>query len=166
VELYLVRHAIAERRDAARWPDDAQRPLTDSGREKFAAVGRGLRRLGVTVDSVLASPYVRAWQTAEILRDEAGWPAPTPCTELEPGPQPSATIDILGGRSESSLALVGHEPHLSSLAALVLTGSDDGVRIDLKKGGVICLSCTYPPAAGAGVLRWSAAPKLLRSLGG
>jgi phosphohistidine phosphatase len=165
VELYLVRHAIAERRDAARWPDDAERPLTDAGRKKFVAVGRGLRRLGITVDAVLTSSYVRAWQTAEILRDEASWPAPTPCTELEPGAQPRAMIDVLGGRSESSLALVGHEPQLSSLAALVLTGSDDDAQIELKKGGVIYVHCADPPAAGAGVLRWSAPPKLLRSLG-
>src|SRR5207253_362118 len=32
--LYLVRHAIAENRDAERWPDDALRPLTKDGERK------------------------------------------------------------------------------------------------------------------------------------
>jgi phosphohistidine phosphatase len=164
MELYLIRHAIAERRDPGRWPDDAKRPLTQAGRERFVGVAHALQALGIAVDAVLASPYVRAWQTAEVLQDEAGWPAPTPCSELEPGVPPATFVESLSGRSEASLALVGHEPDLSLLASLVLTGSSDGVRLELKKGGVICLYSGDTPTPGAGVLRWSAAPKLLRRL--
>ena len=35
------------------------------------------------VDVMLSSPYPRAWQTAELLHREAGWPAPQHCPELE-----------------------------------------------------------------------------------
>ena len=76
MELYLVRHAIAEERDPRRWPDDAQRPLSERGRARFARAAAGLRTLGVEVDLLLSSPYARAWATAEILSEEAGWPAP------------------------------------------------------------------------------------------
>jgi broad specificity phosphatase PhoE len=31
IRVYLVRHAIAEDRDSARWPDDSERPLTRRG---------------------------------------------------------------------------------------------------------------------------------------
>ena len=38
MELYLIRHAIAETPDDQRWPDDAQRPLAPHGRQRFRAV--------------------------------------------------------------------------------------------------------------------------------
>jgi phosphohistidine phosphatase len=163
VNLYLVRHAVAERRDPVRWPNDALRPLTRDGVEHFRPVARGLRSLGVEVDAVLASSWARAWATAELLREETGWPAPEECPQLEPPRSPAECLDVLRSRSGSSLALVGHEPHLSELASLLLTGSEHSIRIELKKGGVLCLGLAGQPGAGA-VLRWSASPKILRSL--
>ena len=35
MDVYLVRHAIAETRDPNRWPDDAERPLTRDGAERL-----------------------------------------------------------------------------------------------------------------------------------
>ena len=72
VDLYLVRHAIAEPRNPARWPDDSLRPLSPEGVELFRLAARGLERIGVEVEAVLASSYARAWRTAEILAEEAG----------------------------------------------------------------------------------------------
>jgi phosphohistidine phosphatase len=164
VDLYLVRHAIAEPRDAERWPDDSQRPLSEDGIELFRTAARGLRRIGVEVDAVLASPYVRAWQTAELLAEEAGWPAPEESAELRPFSALSEGVTLLQGRPESSLALVGHQPHLSELASVLLTGSDTS-RLELKKGGVIWLRFQGEPEAGTGLLRGSVSPKILRQLG-
>ena len=73
MELYLVRHAIAGHADHARWPDDTQRPLTEEGIARFQPAARGLARIVPTVERVLSSPWVRAWQTAEILQEESGW---------------------------------------------------------------------------------------------
>ena len=67
--LYIVRHAIAEGRDAARWPDDAHRPMSDRGRLRFQLVARLLGRVAPDVSAVLSSGFVRAWQTAELLTD-------------------------------------------------------------------------------------------------
>jgi phosphohistidine phosphatase SixA len=53
VELYLVRHAIAEQRDAVRWPDDSQRPLTAEVIARFRPAARGLSRIVSTVARVL-----------------------------------------------------------------------------------------------------------------
>jgi phosphohistidine phosphatase len=165
VDLYLVRHAIAEPREEARWPDDSQRPLTPEGAEVFRLAARGLQRIGVEVEVVLASPYVRAWRTAEILTEVAGWPAPTATPELEATSPPAAALEAAGSRPESRLALVGHEPGLSELTSLALMGDPHAVAISFKKGGVVCLRFRGAPAAGRAQLRWSVSPKILRRLG-
>jgi phosphohistidine phosphatase SixA len=70
IDVYLVRHAIAEQRDSSRWPDDADRPLTARGtlpqRRARTAPARA------PGDAIRSSPYARACQTAELLREEAG----------------------------------------------------------------------------------------------
>ena len=163
MDVYVVRHAIAEERDSARWPDDSKRPLTAEGASRFRSAARGLRRLVPELDVVLASPYVRAWQTAEILHDEADWPAPEPAPELAPS-FPHAAIELLQGQADRSVALVGHEPHLSELASLLVSGDEHTLRLELKKGGTVLLAFDGRPAAGTATLRWSVAPKILRML--
>ncbi len=164
-DLFLVRHAVAEPRDSERWPDDSLRPLTPDGVERFRAVARGLRRIGVEVDAVLASPYERAWATAEILHEEAAWPAPDECPALEPQQLLSTVVDAMRARVGSTLALVGHQPQLSELAALLLTGGERSMRLELKKGGVLCLRFADDSRSGTAALQWSVSPKFLRSLG-
>ncbi len=165
MDLYLVRHAIAEPRDPARWPDDSGRPLTPTGIERFRGVAQGLRGLGIEVDTVLASPYVRAWHTAELLTEEAAWPNPEQCDALEPSIPAHECLDALRNRKESTLALVGHQPLLSELASLLLAGGGRSLRLELKKGGAMWLRCDSSPEAGAAALRWSVSPKLLGSVG-
>jgi len=164
-EVYLVRHAIAEERDAGRWPDDSLRPLTAEGAERFRRAARGLGKLVPTVGRVLSSPYARAWQTAEILTHEVDWPAPEAADELaaiRPARDPAQLLRQLAG--PASLALVGHEPQLSSLASLLLAKEDDALHLELKKGGVIAVAYAEPEP-GTARLRWAATPKLLRTVG-
>ena len=165
MDVYLVRHAIAEDRDARRWPDDAERPLTTDGAERFRRAAAGLRRVAPGVDVVLASPYVRAWQTAEILHDVTGWPEPERCKALEATSAPVAALEVLKGLDASvTVALVGHEPFLSSLASLLLARDEDAVTLELKKGGVVFLECPADCEPGSALLRWHVPPKLLRRL--
>jgi phosphohistidine phosphatase len=71
IELYLIRHAIAEER-GDKWPDDAKRPLTLEGTARMRKAAKGLVRLGVKFDVVLTSPLVRARQRpGERDRDRA-----------------------------------------------------------------------------------------------
>jgi len=165
VDLYLVRHAIAEDRDSARWPDDSVRPLTAEGVDRFRRAARGLREVVPRVDAVLSSGFARAWHTAELLVEEAGWPEPRRSEPLESGQSPARALQMLQDRGESSLALVGHEPHLSLLASLLLAGDEDAVRMDLKKGGAIALALPGRVEARAAVLIWTATPRMLRRLG-
>jgi phosphohistidine phosphatase len=165
VELFLVRHAIAEPRSTERWPDDSQRPLTENGIKLFRRAARGLRSFGIEVDAVLSSRHVRAWETAELLHDEAEWPEPTACEALEPGASPAAALAAAEEHDASVVALVGHEPQLSMLASLALASRSDAMSVELKKGGVVCLRVTSELTPGTALLRWSAQPKMLRKLG-
>jgi phosphohistidine phosphatase len=162
--LYLVRHAFAAHADPAQWPDDAERPVTPDGAERFRRAARGLRRIAPDVDAVLSSGFARAWQTAELLHAEAGWPEPEDCPALEVGRSPLEALDALGGRRGGSIALVGHEPYLSGLASLLSTGREGALALELKKGGVVLLDCDGPAAPGGAVLRWAVAPRILRAL--
>ena len=83
MDLYLVRHAIAEDRDARNGgpttPTGRSRPRGSSGSNGRR---KGLATLVPTVDIVVASPFARTWHTAEILTEHAGWPPPVRADEL------------------------------------------------------------------------------------
>jgi len=163
-ELYIIRHARAGHADPAVWPVDADRPLTDDGRNRFRDAARGLRRLVPTVDVVLSSSFARSWQTAELLHEVARWPEPTRCAELEVGSTPAAAAAVLAARGERSVAVVGHEPHLSSLASLLCTGSEDALPLELKKGAVAFLGFHGTTEPGTAILHWTVPPKILSGL--
>jgi len=164
MDVFLVRHAIARDRDAAQWPDDSIRPLTDEGERKFIAAARGLKRIVSAPEVHLASPFARAWRTAEILHEEAGWPKPEPTDELGEDASSSAMLELLRRhQSARTVALVGHEPDLSGFAGYLLSGHSAPAQIEMKKGAVALLTID-PPAPGSGVLRWLLQPKALRAL--
>ena len=173
MDLYLVRHAVAHKRDHERWPDDADRPLTPEGEEDFRAVARELGRIVPEVDTLLGSPFVRAWRTAEILNEEASWPAPEEFPALEPEVPPhkvTATLaDLLATYPDpegGSLSLVGHRPSLHELAAYLLIAEENTLNIGLKKGGAACIRFKGAVEPGAGKLRWLVTPRLLKAVGG
>ena len=163
-----MRHAIASKRDAERWPDDSQRPLTAEGVERFRRAARGLATVVPSVEYVLSSPYPRAWRTAEILHEETRWPAPEPREELAAGRPPDEGAALIEEIAAESVALVGHEPNLSLLASFLLTGDHDLARLELKKGGVAFLELPDRVDAkrGTAILRWSVSPRILRALDG
>jgi phosphohistidine phosphatase len=151
VEIVLVRHGPAGHADPSRWPDDAERPLSDVAKTRAAAAG--LVRLVPDVDVVLASSFVRAWQTADVLH-ELGWPEPERLPELEAGVPAIAVVGALHRRPEQSLALVGHEPQLSRLASLLCTGDADALTLELKKSGALAID--------GRTLLWALPPRALR----
>jgi len=165
MDLYLVRHAVAFDYDPAQWPDDSQRPLTPEGQKRFKRSARGLQGLGASVDLMLSSPWVRAWQTAEILESEAGWPRPVACEALQSGRAPAEVLQALQPfTSYRTIVLVGHEPSLHELASYLLTADMHHAQIEMKKGGVARLEVGEGLRPGAGKLQWLLPPKVLRSL--
>ena len=153
MQLYLIRHAIAEER-APGLPDEG-RALTLEGRSRMKQEMRGLRRLGISFERLAHSPLRRALETAEILAPLVeGKPRVSALLAQAPGP---ALLDSLAGES---LALVGHDPWLSQLAGLLIGGTP---ALTLKKGGVLVLE--GEARAGGMRLVQSLAPATLRALG-
>jgi len=121
--LWLLRHG-----DAAEGSPDAERPLTDKGREQARAAGAALKALGVELDACLTSPKLRAADTARIACEQLGGAVPELEPKLAGGPFDAEAL--AAGLGEDVL-LVGHDPDFSS-AVHSLTGA----QVRMKKGGL------------------------------
>ncbi|MCI0629270.1 MAG: histidine phosphatase family protein, partial [Phycisphaerales bacterium] len=159
MELILVRHAIAEDRDAARWPDDSLRPLTEKGRRKFRDVAKALGRIQPEVEVVLSSRWTRAWETAELLHEFAGWPAPTEFEPLELEAARRVIVSLKPHVDRSCIGLVGHEPQMSELLSVLLMGEESRVTVEFKKGGAACVEMGGKLQAGTATLKWLVPPR-------
>ena len=163
MELYVVRHAVAYERDAERWPDDDERPLSPKGKAEFRGVASGLGLLVPGVAALLSSPLERAWQTGEILAGLEGWPEPKAFDALGPEVSPQETALALGDYSGAgAVAVVGHRPGLHELVSYLVAG-DREADVRIKKGGVLRLSFDGPPGPKTAALRWLLTPALLGS---
>ena len=161
--VYIVRHAPAEQHDPDRWPDDAQRPLTKKGKRKFGRAAEGLTEIAAKPEVHLTSPFTRARQTAELLVKRAGWPDPVEAPQLAGGSDPAETLPLLAEHSGvKAVALVGHEPHVSELTSLLLSGDRHLVDTPFKKGGFACLEFSGEIAPGRAQLLWFLGPGALR----
>jgi len=157
MELFLVRHGIAAPGSAFR--TDAARPLTPQGRERFAQAVMGLQRLGVRLDRLYHSPWLRAVETAALLGPVLEGEAVSSAALTWP-PGQALLQGIVGTR----VALVGHQPWLGELLHWLLTGQSDGSAFAFKRGGVAWLE--GKPQPGRMVLRAFLPPKVLRVLAG
>src|SRR5713101_2159078 len=100
MRLLVVRHAIAEDREAfARsHKDDADRPLTAEGRRTMEQAALGLKELIPELDLLAASPYKRAFDSAEIVTGAYGGLAVEQVLELAPGVSVDRVFGWLTGR--------------------------------------------------------------------
>jgi phosphohistidine phosphatase len=121
--IWLLRHG-----DAADGSPDAERPLTDKGREQSRAAGAALKALGVEIDACMTSPKVRAADTARLACEQLGGVEPQLEPKLAGGPFDAEAL--AAGLGENVL-LVGHDPDFST-AVHDLTGA----QVRMKKGGL------------------------------
>lgn len=157
--LYLVRHGIAEERGPA-WPDDTLRPLTERGQKRFARAAAGFVRLEDAPDLILTSPLVRARQTAELLSLAADGVSVERMDALSPDGPAAAILAKLRRTGAERVALVGHEPDLGHLAAILLGASRP---LPFKKGGICRIDVEWRREA-KGTLVWFLSPAALRRL--
>ena len=152
MEIYLVQHGEAKPET-----EDPARPLTDKGKEVVESVARHVAPLGVEVAQVLHSGRLRAKQTAELL---AQYLSPPQGVKEEKGLGPSddpQEAKRLIQQAERPLMIVGHLPHLSKLASLLILGTPDKEVIKFTMGGVVCLS----QRNGNWLVEWALIPKLV-----
>lgn len=164
MDLYILRHGIAAERDPQKYPDDDLRPLTPEGRRKVKRVAAALKDLGYEFDLILSSPLKRASKTAEIVAAVFQAEGRLEVTShLEPGGDPRRLIAEIAARRRQSVLLVGHEPYLSQLISVLLSGREE-LGIDLKKGGFCHLSAASLRYGACAVLECLLAPKqMIRS---
>lgn len=165
MNLYIIRHAIAVEPGTPGFEEDSQRPLTEKGRNKMQAIARGLYALDMNLDLILSSPYLRARETADILADVFKMKAKLALSEnLIPM---SHTDRLIGEISEKysvdSLAVVGHEPALSALISTLLAGNLS-LLVNMKKGGVCCLTLDNLHHEPRAMLEWLLTPAQLLKL--
>lgn len=158
MELFVVRHAVAvpQRPDL---PDEA-RPLTPDGRRRFQRAVRGMDRLGIKLDRLYHSPWLRAVETAELLTrlvDVDGE------TVVEPGLTRAPDASLLSSLRGDRVCAVGHEPWLSELVSMLMYGTAKyGTRFDFRKGGLAWLEGDLKPRRM--VLRAFLPPRALRRI--
>jgi phosphohistidine phosphatase len=145
MEILLIRHGQAV--EEAPGMGDGGRWLTAKGRKITRKVARWLAKSGKRRPVALwTSPLLRAAQTAEIVAYAAGLEGEIPArAQLAPGHDPGDLLKLLAETHvDGPLALVGHEPSLSLIAAALL--GDLGFT-GLKKSGVLGLTWTPPVSA-------------------
>jgi len=110
MRLWLLRHGQAEPKART----DAQRNLTDVGRREVEGAAAPLRDQSLQV--ILVSPYQRAQQTAEIVRQALGFTGPVETVPwLTPDSDPADAMLYLDRRTEQRLLLVTHQPLVGAL---------------------------------------------------
>ena len=115
--LWLLRHGEAE----ARARSDAERPLTERGRKEVRRSAERLR--GRPLQYILASPYLRAQQTAEIVREVLGLALPLTTVDwATPDDSPRDAANRLDSYPGHCL-LVSHNPLLGQLARASMPGT-------------------------------------------
>ncbi len=163
MRLLIIRHAVAVERGAPGIADD-DRPLTPEGEKKFKKAARGLARIAPRPGAILSSPLPRAFRTAEIAAAAWGRLTPEKTPALVGGSLADLAAALAPYGAEATVALVGHEPHLSGLLAELLgsRSAENGWSFAREAPP----SWRSPGDLGAGgTLVWFLTPKLLRALG-
>ena len=165
MNLLLVRHAIAEDGEAfvTGGGSDAQRPLTEVGRKKMRKGANRLRAQLERIDLLACSPLVRARETADIIARAYGDIPIVERPELDYRNPPEAVLAWLAQCSAETVVAVGHEPQLSRLSGLLLSGEPRSAIV-FRKGGVAFFELPQRDAAGKGVLHWVLTAGQLRNL--
>jgi len=167
--LYLIRHAEAEDLGPGAVTRDFDRPLTARGRSQSRALAQAFARLGIVVDTVVASPLVRAYQTAKELL--AVWhPGGRPVMsdelvieKLKPAKLSQFLADLPAhgertpSRGEKAVAAVGHMPDLAAYLEWLL-GAEPGT-IHMAKAAAACVKFKGDPGRALGVLEWLVSPE-------
>jgi len=165
MRILIIRHGIAEQTNGnGKGQEDAQRELTKSGRQKMRKAAKGLKKIVPEIDLIATSALTRATQTADIVAAAFGEVKVAQIAALSPRKPPAQLLEWLKAHSsDATIALVGHEPHLSTFLCWLLTGLQESFVV-LKKGGVALVDIASPATAGRGKLLWLLKPSQLRKM--
>jgi phosphohistidine phosphatase len=138
VNLYILRHGIAVEPGTPDFENDSERPLIPKGERRLHSAAAAMKKLELSFDLILSSPFIRAKQTAEIVAGELKLKKRLEFSdELAPGGSFNALIHALNELKPTleNVLLVGHEPYLSRLISLLVSGGEN-TTVEMKKGGL------------------------------
>ncbi|MEI7807535.1 MAG: phosphohistidine phosphatase SixA [Verrucomicrobiota bacterium] len=166
MNLFILRHGIASdpgEDGLSKDLKDADRPLSAKGKQRMWRITEAMRTMELTFDAVVSSPLLRARQTAQIVTEALELRRKLVLTDhLAPAGNPKLLIEQLNAQYSraKNVLLVGHEPYLSELIALLIAGNTT-VRIDLRKGGIAKLEVEKLRFGRCAALAWLLTPKQL-----
>ena len=167
MQLYLIRHSVAEDLGTNGNFSDEARELTKAGASRAEKVGKGLRKLDVKFEVILTSPALCASQTASGI--QKGMRLPAELIQIAPELGMDTPIEKVVGMINqqyfqySRLALVSHQPNLSLLTSWLLS---EGAQIEFKmsRAGVVCLQTGPRLEEGKASFLWKMLPGQLVQL--
>ena len=161
MNLFILRHGIAVEPGTPGYEDDSRRPLIPKGERRLQAAASAMKKLELSFDLILSSPFIRARQTAEIVAKALKLKKQLHFSDdLVPGGDARALIQKLNEwkPAPENVLLVGHEPHLSRFISLLVSGGADTAAIEMKKGGLCKLEADSLRAGGRATLIWLLTP--------
>jgi phosphohistidine phosphatase len=156
MQLLMIRHSYAVE-PGIMVGGDFERPLTERGHQVFTHMAMWLVGRGIAPERILHSPLVRARQTAEILAQATGqelshenarrWIGSSmPLEDL---------LSELNSRPSESVAIIGHEPHISARTSALVAGG----KLHFLPATIACVRFDGPIREGQGALEWMLSPK-------
>ncbi|OIO37127.1 MAG: phosphohistidine phosphatase SixA [Candidatus Omnitrophica bacterium CG1_02_46_14] len=164
MELYFLRHALAMEPGTGGFSHDSERPLTPEGVEKMKKTAQGMRSLEITLDHIVASPYVRARQTAEIVAEGLKFNEKIRLSDaLTPNADFKSFLKLLNEfTADQKILFVGHRPSIGEFVSRLTVGQSSET-VDFKPGGLcrVKIPDVYGPES-LGMLKWFLTPKQMR----
>ncbi len=152
-ELILLRHAHAE--PAQSGQGDLDRPLSPEGLAEAEAAGRWLAENGLVPDCALCSPARRTRETLETVLAEVGYVEQRLEDSIYEATSGTLAALVDKHRETGRLLLVGHNPGLEHLAALMHSGQSGDYR-GMPPGSVAVLRFADDTSIEPGIATLSA----------
>lgn len=142
MELYLLPHGLA-----LAPAQDPEQPLSREGIDQIKAVAVVMKRLGITIDTLIASGEKRSRQSAALIAEGINYPY----SDIVESPlvAPAATPEDLQTllsrlHDRPSVLIAGHRPSLARLNGLLLGASADRICLEPGAFGHWTLSSLQP----------------------
>jgi phosphohistidine phosphatase len=166
MNIFILRHGIAVERGTKGFEKDSERPLTPKGKRQLKKSTAAMKKMKLHFDLILSSPYERAKKTAEIVAEGLKLKKRLKFSDLLK--YESEPMELIGQLAQlkpapTDLLLVGHEPYLSRLISLFISGSE-GMAMDLKKGGLCKLEAEKIRAGRCAHIEWLLTPKQMKAM--
>ena len=155
--IFLLRHGDALQQGY----DYVNRPLSTHGEEQAGLAASFLEKMSISIDAIFNSFPLRAKQTANIVNHKLHIRNFNETEYLIPGTDHRQLFNELNKLSCNAVLLVGHEPYLSTLISLLISGLRKS-QVILNKGSLAFIEGHIPIQLGSGLLRWLLSPECMK----